>query len=149
MRLQHHSPAHGPSATAVAGNHASARLRGQRKQALGPAVAGTIAGSRSCRFGVFLSGALLATVLLSGARAGDEPTLPASGSSRASSVESLAPFITEASRLFAIPTQRIRGVMQLESSADGRAISPKGALGLMQMMPGHLGRSELPVRIGY
>ena len=104
---------------------------------------------RSRLFGVFLSGALLATVLLSGARAGDEPTLPASGSSRASSLESLAPFITEASRRFASPTQRIRGVMQRESSADGRAISPKGALGLMQMMPGHLGRSELPVRIGY
>jgi soluble lytic murein transglycosylase-like protein len=81
---------------------------------LPPTVAGTIAGYRFRRFGVFLSGALLATVLLSDARAGDEPTLPALCSSRASSVESFAPFITEASRRFAIPTQWIRGVMQLE-----------------------------------
>src|SRR6185437_1638500 len=80
--------------------------------------------------------ALLTAVLLSDARAGDEPTLPASRSSRATSVESFAPFITEASRRFAIPAQWIRGVMQFESAGDGRAVSPKGALGLMQIMPG-------------
>lgn len=146
IRSQHHSPAHGPSATAVARNHASTRLRGRRKQALAPTVARTIAGYRFRRFGFFLSGALLTTVLLSNARAGDEPTLPASRSSRATSVESFAPFITEASRRFAIPAQWIRGVMQLESSGNGRAISPKGALGLMQIMPGTW--VELSVRYG-
>jgi soluble lytic murein transglycosylase-like protein len=103
---------------------------------LAPPVAGTIAGYRFWCFGVFLSGALLTTVLLSDARAGDEPTLPASRSSRATSVESFAPFITEASRRFAIPAQWIRGVMHFESSGNGRAISPKGALGLIQIMPG-------------
>ena len=146
IRSQHHSPAHGPSATAVARNDASAWLRSRRKHALPPTVAGTIAGYRFRRFGVFLSGALLRTVLPSDARAGDEPTLPASRSSRASSVESFAPFITEASRRFAIPTQWIRGVMQLESFGDGRAISPKGALRLMQIMPGTW--VELSVRYG-
>lgn len=146
IRSQHHSPAYGPSATAVARNDASARLRSRRKHALAPTVAGSIAGHRLSRFGVFLSGALLTTMLLSDARAGDEPTLPASRSSRASSAESFAPFITEASRRFAIPTQWIRGVMQLESAGDGRAISPKGALGLMQIMPGAW--VELSVRYG-
>ena len=65
IRSQHHSPAHGPSATAVARNDASAWLRSRRKHALPPTVAGTIAGYRFRRFGVFLSGA---TVLLSDAR---------------------------------------------------------------------------------
>ena len=142
----HHSPAHSPSATPVARSHASAHLRGRRKQALAPTVAGTMAGYRFWCFAVFLSGAPLTTVLLSDARAGDEPTLPASRSSRATSVESIAPFITEASRRSAIPAQWIRGVMQLESSGNGRAISPKGAVGLMQIMPGTW--VELSVRYG-
>ena len=105
-----------------------------------------MAGYRFWCFAVFLSGAPLTTVLLSDARAGDEPTLPASRSSRATSVESIAPFITEASCRSAIPAQWIREVMQLESSGNGRAISPKGAVGLMQIMPGTW--VELSVRYG-
>ena len=145
-RAQHHSTVRGTSVTVIARNGASERRRSQRKRALARTVAGTIACYRFHRFGVFLSGALLTTVLLSDARAGDEPTLPASRSPRTSSVESFAPFITEASRRFAIPTKWIRGVMQLESSGDGRAISPKGALGLMQIMSGAW--VELCVRYG-
>ena len=144
-RSQHRSPAYGPSATAVARNHASARLRGRRKQALAPIAAGTIAGYRFWCFGVFLSGALL-TMLLSEPRAGDELALPAPRSSRATTVESFATFMAEASRRFAIPAQWIPGVMQLESSGKGRAISPKGALVLMQIMPGTW--AELSVRYG-
>jgi soluble lytic murein transglycosylase-like protein len=45
-----------------------------------------------------------------------------------------------------IPAQWIRAVMQLESAGDGRAISPKGALGLMQIMPSTW--VELSVRYG-
>ncbi len=47
----------------------------------------------------------------------------------------LAAFVTEASRRFGIPAAWIRAVMHAESFGDVRAISPKGAMGLMQIMP--------------
>ena len=43
--------------------------------------------------------------------------------------------ITEASRRFGIPESWIRAVMRVESSGRVHAISPKGAIGLMQIMP--------------
>ncbi|MDH2404864.1 lytic transglycosylase domain-containing protein [Bradyrhizobium sp. SSUT18] len=46
-----------------------------------------------------------------------------------------AAFATEASHRFAIPERWIRAVMQAESSGNAQAISPRGALGLMQIMP--------------
>ena len=47
-----------------------------------------------------------------------------------------AAWIAEASRRFDIPTSWIRDVMRIESRGDARALSPKGAMGLMQLMPG-------------
>jgi soluble lytic murein transglycosylase-like protein len=47
----------------------------------------------------------------------------------------LAAFITEAAQRFGIPASWIRAVMRAESFGDVRAISPKGAIGLMQIMP--------------
>jgi len=46
-----------------------------------------------------------------------------------------AAFVVEASRRFGIPAAWIRAVMRAESFGDVRAISPKGAIGLMQIMP--------------
>lgn len=46
-----------------------------------------------------------------------------------------AAFIVEASQRFGIPPAWIRAVMRAESFGDVRAISPKGAIGLMQIMP--------------
>ena len=46
-----------------------------------------------------------------------------------------ADMIAEAAQRFAIPAEWIRAVMRIESRCDRRAISPKGALGLMQLMP--------------
>jgi soluble lytic murein transglycosylase-like protein len=43
--------------------------------------------------------------------------------------------ITEASRRFGIPESWIHAVMRVESSGRVHAISPKGAIGLMQIMP--------------
>jgi hypothetical protein len=51
---------------------------------------------------------------------------------RTQSVDSL---VDEASRRFAIPSLWIRSVMQVESGGDAQALSPKGAIGLMQIMP--------------
>lgn len=46
-----------------------------------------------------------------------------------------AGFVAEASHRFALPVPSIRAVMQAESGGDVRALSPKGAMGLMQIMP--------------
>lgn len=145
-RAQQRSPTLGWPGTPIAWNEAPAQPLGRRKFASPRTVANVTAGHRLLRFGVLLSGALVATALLSDARAGGEAPVPRSRSTRASGVESFASFITEASRRFAIPAQWIRAVMQLESAGDGRAISPKGALGLMQIMPSTW--VELSVRYG-
>jgi soluble lytic murein transglycosylase-like protein len=58
--------------------------------------------------------------------------------SRSSTCNSAWPFVeftTEASRRFNLPERTIRAVMQVESDCDARAVSPKGAIGLMQIMP--------------
>ncbi|MGY2932103.1 lytic transglycosylase domain-containing protein [Bradyrhizobium sp. 162] len=46
-----------------------------------------------------------------------------------------AAHVAEAARRFGIPAAWIRAVMRIESGGDRRAVSPKGALGLMQLMP--------------
>ena len=43
-------------------------------------------------------------------------------------------FVAEASRRFSIPPSWIRAVMRVESDGDPHALSPKGAMGLMQIM---------------
>lgn len=49
--------------------------------------------------------------------------------------DSFAGFVAEASQRFALPASSIRAVMLAESGGDVRALSPKGAMGLMQIMP--------------
>lgn len=44
-------------------------------------------------------------------------------------------FIAEAARSFGLPAPWIRAVIAAESDGDPRATSPKGAMGLMQIMP--------------
>jgi soluble lytic murein transglycosylase-like protein len=67
-----------------------------------------------------------------------EPATPAmvAPASRSQHTVSYASFVTEASRRFEIPEHWIRAVMQVESNGNAHAISPGGALGLMQIMPG-------------
>ncbi|WP_425248959.1 lytic transglycosylase domain-containing protein [Bradyrhizobium huanghuaihaiense] len=48
---------------------------------------------------------------------------------------SFASFINEASQRFAIAPNWIRSVQSIESAGDVHARSPKGAMGLMQIMP--------------
>jgi hypothetical protein len=49
--------------------------------------------------------------------------------------ESVDSLVDEASRRFSIPALWIRSVMQVESGGNTQALSPKGAIGLMQIMP--------------
>ncbi len=44
-------------------------------------------------------------------------------------------FVAEASTRFGVPAHWIRAMMHAESYGDVRAVSPKGAIGLMQIMP--------------
>ncbi|HLG90087.1 MAG TPA: lytic transglycosylase domain-containing protein [Alphaproteobacteria bacterium] len=61
------------------------------------------------------------------------------GDRRVSAVTSesgrFARFVSEAALRFGIPTSWITAVMQAESRGVVRAVSPKGAMGLMQIMP--------------
>jgi hypothetical protein len=54
---------------------------------------------------------------------------------RPAPVDPYAAHIEEAARRFGIPAAWIRAVMRVESANDVRAVSPKGAIGLMQIMP--------------
>jgi len=63
-------------------------------------------------------------------------TASAQNLSRAESTDRLFKFIEEASDRFAVPARWIRAVIQIESGGDEHAISPRGAMGLMQLMPG-------------
>ena len=144
-RSQHHSSVPTKSATAVARSGGPGRPRGRRKRALLWTAASTMAGFRVLWAATCIS-VVVTTVLPFDALADVRSTVPAVHSPSTSRVESFAAFIAEASRRFAIPEHWIRAVMQLESGANERAISPKGALGLMQIMPKTW--VELSVRYG-
>jgi hypothetical protein len=53
----------------------------------------------------------------------------------ATTADPIAAIVAEASQRFSIPASWIRAVVQVESFGDVRALSPKGAMGLMQIMP--------------
>ncbi len=59
-----------------------------------------------------------------------------------------ASYIAEAAQRFSVPAHWIRAVMQLESNADTTAVSPKGAIGLMQIMPETYAELRLRYHLG-
>jgi hypothetical protein len=54
---------------------------------------------------------------------------------RAATVDPFADFMAEAAQRFGIPATWIQAIMTVESNGDPHALSPKGAMGLMQIMP--------------
>jgi hypothetical protein len=56
--------------------------------------------------------------------------------------------IARAARRFAIPDTLIRAVIAVESGGAVFAVSPKGAMGLMQLMPGTWGELRLRYALG-
>ncbi|MGE4306609.1 MAG: lytic transglycosylase domain-containing protein [Novosphingobium sp.] len=54
---------------------------------------------------------------------------------RSASADSFAGYAAEAAQHFGIPTAWISAVIAAESAGDAHAVSPKGAMGLMQIMP--------------
>src|SRR5712675_2112693 len=63
-------------------------------------------------------------------------------------IDPYAGYIAEASRRFGIPETWIRAVMRVESSGQVKAVSPKGAIGLMQIMPDTWAGLRLRYRLG-
>jgi hypothetical protein len=59
-----------------------------------------------------------------------------------------AAHITEASTRFRIPAAWIHAVMRVESAGVKRAVSPKGAMGLMQIMPDSWDELRARYRLG-
>lgn len=78
---------------------------------------------------LLLSGLPLAAAPMSPGHAQTVPPVPAEASAP------FAAFVAEASQRFGIPVAWIRALMRVESANDIRAVSPKGAMGLMQLMP--------------
>jgi hypothetical protein len=70
---------------------------------------------------------------------------PASTASAEVAVSWLS-FIDEAASRFSVPASWIRAVIQIESKGNPKALSPKGAVGLMQLMPNTY--AELRIRYG-
>jgi hypothetical protein len=83
----------------------------------------------------FLACIGLAVLAMIGCRAADAEPATARPMALRSTYAPFAAFVAEASRRFGIPAAWIRAVMHAESFGDARAISPKGAIGLMQIMP--------------
>ena len=74
-----------------------------------------------------------AVVLLGDVSAADAQ--PADSKGEAVAAHRIGDFVAGPSRRFSIPPSWIRAVMRVESRGDPRALSPKGAMGLMQIMP--------------
>jgi len=89
---------------------------------------------RTPRWRPLLCGGIAIVLLIVSGVAYAEP-VAAKPLGSAAVTDPFAAFVAEASLRFGIPASWIRAVMQVESVGDVRALSPKGAMGLMQIMP--------------
>jgi hypothetical protein len=94
-----------------------------------------MAALRSLKVALCIVALLAASMLSGGAGHAGQASLPKHRAS-ALAADPFAAFVTEASRRFAVPERWIRAVMRVESGGNFRARSRKGAIGLMQIMPG-------------
>jgi hypothetical protein len=85
---------------------------------------------------VCLAAMLTSSTLLPGSNAhADSTSRVARRPTTNRALDRFTAFIDEASRRFDVPIPWLRAVMHVESIGDVRARSPKGAMGLMQIMP--------------
>src|SRR3981189_2242705 len=116
--------------------------------------ASTMARSRPVGGGARARGLIIAAIVL--AMTGGSISAVSAASVKAQSapmvttnpVNPYAGYIAEASRRFGIPERWIRAVIRVESSGQVKAVSPKGAIGLMQIMPDTWAGLRLRYRLG-
>lgn len=123
-------------------NHSSSLQRKSRARA----AADQIAWLRSRRTIVRLNVTIALLVCLIMVSTVFASSVRAQTATRSEAVDRFAKFIDSASGRFAVPAPWIRAVMQVESGGDQDATSSRGAMGLMQLMPGTW--VELSVRYG-
>jgi hypothetical protein len=121
------------------------RPPGRRASASPLTVASTMAALRSLGTMLCIVVILAASMLSSGAAHAGQESL-ATRRANDLSLRPFAAFVTEASKRFGVPEHWIRAVLHVESGAKQRARSSKGAMGLMQIMPGTW--TELRARYG-
>jgi hypothetical protein len=92
-------------------------------------------GLRSLGRIVCLTTILVSSTLIPDSLAHAENPSPVTRPTTDHALDRFDAFIAEASRRFDVPIPWIRAVMHVESVGDVRARSPKGAMGLMQIMP--------------
>lgn len=143
----------------IGNSRAVARSVGQGRpqagaRALPLTEASTVARSRSVGGGARERGLVITAIVL--AMTGGSISAVSAASVRTQSapmvtthpVNPYAGYIAEASRRFGIPERWIRAVMRVESSDQVKAVSPKGAIGLMQIMPDTWAGLRLRYRLG-
>ena len=99
------------------------------------ALADLIAWRHSLRPGARLIAVITHFMCLITASAPFELSASAQTAPHPPSIDRFADFIAEASDRFTVPARWIRAIIQIESAGDEHAISPRGAMGLMQLMP--------------
>jgi soluble lytic murein transglycosylase-like protein len=133
-RVRHHFSVPANNRAAVARSGGPGRPKGRREAALPWKDASTTAclrlfdRSRRAVLPLFVALTVSNATAVAGARPA-EPT----ASYRTS--DPFADFVEKASRRLRVPVHWIRAVIDVESAGDARARSPKGAMGLMQIMP--------------
>jgi hypothetical protein len=133
-RVRHHSSVPTNKRAAVARSGGPGRPKGRRDAALPWTGASTTACLRSFGKSVRVVVPLFFVLTVCDFSAAAETRSAAHiGSSR--TADPFADFVEEASRRFGVPVHWIRAVIDVESAGDARARSPKGAMGLMQIMP--------------
>jgi hypothetical protein len=130
-----HSSVPAMHCTAFARSVGRGRPPGRRGSASPLTAASAVAAQRSLRIVVWIVAILAASMLSSGSAHAERTSLPAHRVNGVS-VDPLAAYVTESSRRFGVPERWIRAIMRVESQGKQRALSKKGAMGLMQIMPG-------------
>ena len=94
----------------------------------------SLAARRCLRWRPLLCGTIAFALLIIGPIASAQP-ITGSPATVPTTADRFAAFVAEAAQQFGIPATWIRVVMRAESLGEARALSPKGTMGLMQMMP--------------
>ncbi|MGY3080204.1 hypothetical protein ACVWZZ_006612 [Bradyrhizobium sp. LM6.10] len=133
-QVQDHSSVPTKACKADARSGGPGRPKGRREAALRRTGASTAARLRLFERSLLAVVPLFAALTVSNVPAVAE-TQPADRTARYATGEPFADFVEQASRRFGVPERWIRTVIDVEGAGDVRARSPKGAMGLMQIMP--------------